>query len=371
MADQPDDDARPGMLDRRTVLAVATTAAMTVSSPASAQAPPLALALNECAWPPSPRVSAAITAAFGTLARYADPADAQRLVATIAAIERVSSDQIVLGDVLEPLGRFLAVQGTPGGDFVYSSPGYTALIDAARPLGGRGIAVSLDARLGNDLPALAAAVTPATRALFLVNPHNPSGTITPAGVLHPALAAIARSTLVIVDEAYIDYADPADSAVALTRAGANVAVFRTFDKIHALAALPFGYAVVPTALGGALRAAGVGDPHAQARLAIAAAGAALEDGARVARVRMLTAQGRDRLHDAIDALDLERSASVGNFVFFRSALGGDVVRRRLRAGGIVAARAFPPLDDWVRVTVGTEAEVTRTIAALHAALAAG
>ena len=355
----PSDTAGPS---RRTVLAAA---ALAPAAPALARAAPVAdLSLNECAWPPSPRVTRALAAEFGALPRYADPAEAARLAAFIARIEGVTPDQIILGNVLEPLGQFLALRHG-GGSVVYTAPGYTALVDAAAPLGARGIPVPLTAAQANDLPALAAAIAPDTRALFLVNPHNPSGTITPTAQWHRFLGEAAQRTLVIVDEAYIEYADPAASAVALTRAGANLAVFRTFDKIHALAALPFGYAVVPAALGQALRAAGIGDPHALSRLAIVAARAALEDGARLAHVRAQTAAGRDRLHAAIDALGLERSRSVANFVFFRSPRGGDATRAQLRAAGIIAARPFPPLNDWVRVTVGTEAQVTQTIAALR------
>ena len=366
-----DDDHGPLTASRRGVLATTALVSVGLAARGVAAVSPksLFLALNECAWPPSTAVERALAAQFASLARYADPADAARLTAQLARIEQVRPDQIVLGDVLEPLGRFLAA-GT-GGAFVYSLPGYTALVDATKPLGGRGVGVPLDAQLGNDLAGLLGAIGADTRALFLVNPHNPSGTVTPRAAWHAFLAEAARQTLVIVDEAYIEYATPADTAVALTRSGANVAVFRTFDKIHALAALPFGYAVVPQALGRALRAAGIGDPHGLSRLALAAAGAAIADSARIAAVRADAAAGRDRLHAAIDALGLKRSAACANFVFFRSPIGGETLRARLIAGGIVPARAFPPLDDWVRLTVGTAADVTTTIVVLRAALASG
>jgi histidinol-phosphate aminotransferase len=209
-------DQNPVSASRRAMLIAGGIAPLALAGQGYAAVPdaPLFLALNECAWPPSPGVERALAAQFGSLARYADPVDATRLTAVIARIEGVTPDQIVLGDVLEPLGRFLA---TKGGTFVYSSPGYTALIDAAQPVGGRGVAVPLDARLGNDLAALARAITPDTRALFLVNPHNPSGTVTPRGRWHAFLTEAAKATLVIVDEAYIEYDVPADSAVALTR----------------------------------------------------------------------------------------------------------------------------------------------------------
>jgi hypothetical protein len=209
---------------RRAVLIAAGMAPVMVDHALAAGSPaPLFLALNECAYPPSSRVAQAIAAETGQLSRYADPADAGRLTATLARIEQVTPDQIVLGDVLEPLGRYLAA-GT-GGSFVYSLPGYTALVDAAKPLGGRGVGVPLDRGLGNDLAALSAATGSDTRALFLVNPHNPSGTVTPRAAWHAFLAEAAHRTLVIVDEAYIEYDE---RATARSRSPDRAQMWRCF-----------------------------------------------------------------------------------------------------------------------------------------------
>ncbi|CAN5326771.1 hypothetical protein BH10PSE13_BH10PSE13_19880 [soil metagenome] len=201
--------------------------------------------------------------------------------------------------------------------------------------------------------------------MFLVHPHNPSGTVNAAKAWDDFLIAAAARTTVIVDEAYIDYDDPARTAVRLTRVGHNVAVFRTFDKIHGLAALPFGYLVASPALAAELRAAGVGAVHGLGRLAIAGALASLSDPAWIAEVRRRTLDGRDRLVRALYELGLEHSESRANFIFFRSG-AAPVLREGLSRAGILAGRAFPPLDDWIRITVGTEDEVTRTIAALRA-----
>ncbi len=112
------------------------------------------------------------------------------------------------------------------------------------------------------------------------------------------------------------------------------------------------------------------DPADAGRLTanLAAAAAAVEDTTRAAGARAANLAARERLHVAIDALGLKRSASRGNFVLFRSPVGGDTLRARLIAGGIVPAHAFAPLNEWVRITVGNDAEVTRTIAVLRAAL---
>jgi histidinol-phosphate aminotransferase len=327
------------------------------------------LSLNENPFGPSPAVIRAITAALGSISRYADQADADRLVGQIAALEQVAPAQIVLGEILEPLGAFLASRPPAGGRFVYSVPGYTALIDAAAPLGGVGVGVPLDGAQGNDLAALARAIQGDTRALYLVNPHNPTGTLDAPARFDAFVLDAAKRTLVIVDEAYLDYDDlPGRSAVRFTRAGANVAVFRTLAKIHGLAGLPFGYVVAPQPLAEVLRVAGIGSVHSQSRLALAAASAALADRNWIADVRRRTLAGRVRLTAALDALGLAHSDSRANFVFFRSPGDAGAVRAGLADAGILVGRAFPPLGGWVRITVGTEAEVTRTIAALQTLL---
>jgi histidinol-phosphate aminotransferase len=349
-------------LNRRHWIGASMTLLATGASPisrldAAAPAERARLSLNENAFGPSPKVAAAIAGELPRLSRYLDEAEADRLIDQIAAIERVDRRQIVLGEILEPLGAHLASQAGAAREIVYSVPGYTALVDAAAPFGGRGIAVPLNAALENDLPAIEAAVTGATLAVYLVNPHNPSGTVSDGPRFDRAVLAMARRTLVIVDEAYLEYdAFEALSAVRHVRAGANVAVFRTLGKIYGLAGASIGYVVAPPALADSLRKAGIGDPFSMNRLAVAAAGAALADRAHVAMVRTLTLDGRARLTALLDRLELRHSDSRGNFIFFESALPAAEVRRRFAERGVLIARDFPPLLNWVRITVGTWAE---------------
>jgi histidinol-phosphate aminotransferase len=113
----------------------------------------------------------------------------------------VAADQIVLGEILHILGLFLAAEGGPGGEFIYSAPGYTALVDAVAPAGGIVVPVPLDSELHNDLPAIAARLSPRTRAVFLVNPQNPTGTVSDAVPFIDAVREMSARALVIVDEA--------------------------------------------------------------------------------------------------------------------------------------------------------------------------
>jgi histidinol-phosphate aminotransferase len=200
------------------------------------------LSLNENPYGPSASAVAAIEREFSNLCRYTG-AEYDGLVAAIAAREGVAPEQIILGEILEPLGTHLSLQGGPGGEFIYSDPGYTALIDSAAAVGGRAVGVPLNSKMENDLPAIAAKVAEHTRAVFLVNPHNPTGIVGDSDQMKKFARTISQRALVIVDEAYLEFADRfAERTLAdLVRAGENVIVFRTFAKVYGLAGLDIGY----------------------------------------------------------------------------------------------------------------------------------
>jgi len=327
--------------------------------------PPLRLNLNESSYGPSPRVATAINDALGQLPRYVTAAQAQALQQQIAALEKVDPEQVILGEVLEALGQHLAITHG-GGEFVYSVPGYGALVDAAAPFGGKAVEVPLTPKLENDLAALAQAIGSNTRALFVVNPHNPSGTVSAPEAFDAFVREAARRTLVIVDEAYLDYLDDFDrrTAVRLLREGANVVVFRTFGKIHALAGLQIGYALVPRALAATLRARGVGDAHALNQVSIAAASASLADPAYTASVRHQVALERARWLRFLDALARPYAVPAGNFVFFDAGRPQPQLAEALAARGILIARAFAPFANWARISIGTPQENARVQSAL-------
>ena len=152
----------------------------------------------------------------GQVNRHGDEAAADRLVARVAGLEGIDAAQVVMGDLLEIPRLFLAARAPTGGRFVYSVPGFTALVDAARPLGGQPVSVPLDAALGNDLDALERAVVPGTKALYLINPHNPTGTASDRAAFDTFLTRVSQRALVVVDEAY---RLPAGAAATLRTAG--------------------------------------------------------------------------------------------------------------------------------------------------------
>jgi histidinol-phosphate aminotransferase len=316
------------------------------------------LNLNENAFGPSPRVPHAIQDELSRVSRYADASSAQAFAEQIAAYERVPVDQIVLGEILGALGLYLGSKGGPGGEFVYSTPGYLALIDAASHVGGVGIPVPLNAEYRNDLPALADRVNSKTRALYLINPHNPTGTVNEDASFKHFLRQVSQRAPVIVDEAYLEYTPDFEtrSAVSLVREGADVLVFRTFDKVHGLAGLPIGYSIVPRALGNALREQGVGDAESLGRLNVAAASAALADRTHVQQVRSAVAAERRKWAAVLDSLRLTRTDSEASFIFFNAGRPQELIAGAMRDRGVVIGRSFAPYTNWVRITIGRPEE---------------
>jgi len=278
----------------------------------SADAAPRALrarlSLNENPFGPSPRALQAIRDQSAELWRYVDD-EADVLTPAIVAREGVSADQIVLGEILEALGRHLAASGPAGAEFIYSEPGYTALVNAVRPAGGVVVGVPLNDRLENDLAAIAAKVTAKTRAVYLVNPHNPSGTVSDAVPFTAFVRDLSQRATVIVDEAYLEFEpDFAQRTVAgLTRVGGNVIVFRTFGKLYGLAGLNVGYAIAPKPLAASLKRAGIGTPETLTRPALSAAAASLRDDDYVTTTRAMVKVERDKWHLLFDGLKLRHT----------------------------------------------------------------
>jgi histidinol-phosphate aminotransferase len=358
---------------RQLLLAAAVSLAYVVAWPRRAQAgppsepgAPINVSLNESPFGPSPRALSALRNDLHALERYTTSEQVSALSRQIAELERVPEDQVLLGEILEPLGSSLSQSGGPGGEFLFSEPGYTALVDAARPLGGVGVPIPLDAHLQNDLPTFRAKLNPRSRAVFLVNPHNPSGTVSDANAFKAAVSELAKHTLVIVDEAYLEYVEGFDerTCAALVRAGENVIVFRTFSKIHGLAALPLGYALAPRALAASLRARGIGSPRSLNRLSLVAARASLRDPGHSERVRRLVATERAEWHRVLDALQLRHSQASASFVYFQGPPQSELALA-LAEAGIQIGRSFAPFNDWTRISIGLPSENRRVQSALR------
>ena len=347
-------------LSRRDWLLISIAAAGSLSYPAMANIPdrsPIRLALNENPFGPSPHALQAISSHIGELSCYPGNELAE-LTDAISARESIAADQIVLGENLNVLGLYLAAHGGPDGEFIYSEPGYTALVDAVAPAGGVVVGVPLNDRLENDLPAIAGRVNERTRAVYLVNPHNPSGTVSEAMQFIDFVRGLSKRALVIVDEAYLEFTPDFEkrTVAGLVRSGEQVAVFRTFSKIYGLAGLTIGYTLAPTALASSLKRLGIGAFFSLNQLSLVAATASLKDSGYVADIRAKVAAEREAWHELFRQRKVRFSESQGNFVFFDAGRPQHLVAAELSKQGIEIGRSQPPLDNWVRISIGLPEE---------------
>jgi histidinol-phosphate aminotransferase len=329
------------------------------------------LASNENPLPPSDRVQKAITDALATLNRYPD-GSGYYLRHAVARKHNVTAEQVVLGngsnELIELLVRtFLR----PGDEAVVPHPSFVVYPMMVQAAGGIRVMVMLkDYRI--DLEAMARAITPMTKIVFIANPNNPTATIVTADEVAHFMSKLPERTIVVFDEAYIEFAQGPDfpDTLAHVAQGRKVVVLRTFSKAASLAGLRVGYAVADAdavALMNRIR-----QPFNVNALAQAAALAALEDDSHTLEcVRMIEA-GRHYLYDEFNALGLKYVPSRANFILVdvgRSA--SDIYQRLLKEGVIVRPLTPFGMESALRVTVGTPQENRRLIKALRAVLGKG
>jgi histidinol-phosphate aminotransferase len=326
------------------------------------------LASNENPRGPGPAVRAAIAAAVEDVCRYPD-GNGFALKAALAARFGVGADGIVLGngsnDVLELVTQaFLR----PGDRAVYSRHAFAVYPLAVQARGAVGIEVPAD-DYGHDLAAMRAAITSATRIVFVANPNNPTGTWVAPDALEAFIASVPETVLVVLDEAYNEYLEPAQQApsAAWTAKYPNLVVSRTFSKAYGLAGLRVGYGIMDPTVADMLNR--VRQPFNVSALAQAAALAALADAAYVDESRALNRAGMRQLVDGVRALGLAFVPSHANFLLLRVGDAAKIYRRLLEQGVIVRPVANYGLPEFLRVTVGLPAENRRFLDALAAALA--
>jgi histidinol-phosphate aminotransferase len=206
------------------------------------------LSANENPLGTSPHAQAARHDA-GDQARYPDP-DSVALRQALGALHAIAPERIVMGTGSDELLN-LAAQAFagPGDEVVYVRYGFSVYDIAARRCGAMPV-VAPDRDYGTDVDALLAAVTPATRVVFLANPNNPTGSYIGADEIARLHAGLRPDILLVIDQAYAEYVAPADDdgALALAARTCNVLVTRTFSKIYGLAGERVGWATGDAAL---------------------------------------------------------------------------------------------------------------------------
>lgn len=281
----------------------------------------------------------------------------------------VSPNQITLGngsnDVLDMIARvFLA----PGLESLFSQYAF-----AVYPISSQAVGATLNvvpARdYGHDLEEMLNRIGEKTRVVWIANPNNPTGTWLNGEELEGFIAAVPSNVIVVVDEAYIEYVDEPDypDASLWLDKYPNLIVTRTFSKTYGLASLRVGYGLAHADITDLLNR--VRQPFNVNSMALAAARAALEDQAFIQRSVELNRAGMAQMTSAFELMGLDYIPSVGNFVTVDLGRpAAEIDQGLLRAGCITRPVANYGLPNHLRITIGTESENSRVLAALKQVL---
>jgi histidinol-phosphate aminotransferase len=321
------------------------------------------LASNENPIGPSPKAIDAARRALADSNRYPD---AGCFVLGRALAERlgVAPEEIVFGcGADEVLGLAAQAALGPGDEAVYAWPSFAMYPIVVQASGATAVPVPLTDDHVHDLDAIAAAVGPRTRLVFVCNPNNPTGTTVGAAAFDRFVEALPSDVLLVVDEAYVEFArrDDFPNALGWVRRRSGTMVVRTFSKIHGLAGLRVGYGIVDAETAGFLHR--VRHPFNVSTVAQAAALAALDDVDHVRRALAVNAAGRERLERELAALGIPTWPSETNFLLAKPGAGTHDAL--LREGVIVRPLGGFGMPDHVRITIGLPEENERLVKALR------
>ncbi len=326
------------------------------------------LASNENPLGPSPKAVAAVKAAAESMNLYPDGA-AYELKVALADHFGMPESTVMIGNGSDELIHLLGLVylDGPNDEMIVGDPSFVRYDAAAYLAPSKLIKVPLDAEYRHDLDAMAAAVTEHTKLLFIANPNNPTGTIVQQERLVAFLKGLRKHVTVVLDEAYFEFAAALPEfpvSTDLIRDGYNVIGLRTFSKTYGLAGIRVGYGfAAPDVIDAINRAR---EPFNVNSLAQVAAIAALQDEAHIERTIEINQRGLVRIADALAAVGATPYPSHANFVFadlHRPA--APIFQALLRKGVIIRAGDMFGTPSCVRISVGTDEEVTFFIEKLN------
>lgn len=327
------------------------------------------LASNENPLGPGEAVKEALQSGVADLSRYPD-GNAFLLKAALAEKYQVDQAQLIIGngsnDVLELLGRAYLVAGES--EVIYTAHSFAVYPLVTQACGAKAVVVPAK-DWGNDLDAMADAITDRTRLIFVANPNNPTGTWSRREELLKFLDRVPEQVIVVLDEAYAEYVtdEAYPDGIELLKKYDNLIVTRTFSKAYGLASLRVGYSISNLAIADVLNR--VRQPFNVNSFAQLAAVAALSDQEYLQKSREINSSGLEQLENAFNKLGLYFIPSVGNFIsvdFQREAM--PIYNELLKLGVIVRPVANYKMPTFLRVSVGLESENQKFIDALQKVL---
>lgn len=324
------------------------------------------LASNENPLGPSKAVLAAIAEATKDLTRYPD-GNGFVLKTALAEKYQLGLSQITLGngsnDVIEIIARTFV---SPNDEVLYSQHAFAVYPIVTQAIGAKGV-IAPARDYGHDLQAMSTLISERTKLIFIANPNNPTGTCLADDELEAFIAQVPSSTLVVLDEAYVEYGDGTADTISWLAKYPNLIITRTFSKAYGLAGLRVGFALSHPEVANLLNR--IRQPFNVNSLALVAATAALADEAYIAASKQLNDQGMAQFIAGFEAMALSYIPSKGNFITVDVERNGlDVYESLLQLGVIVRPVTNYGLPQHLRVSIGLPAENQRFLEALSSLL---
>jgi len=328
------------------------------------------MASNENPFGPSPKALEAMRAAAPQVSLYPDN-DVSKLRLRLAELHGLRPEQTVVDNgstaLLGVISRTLL---RPRLNAVSSERSFIIYPIATRAAGGQLITAPMK-NDSYDLDAIAAAIDDDTRIVFIANPNNPTGTLIDAPRMDVFLGQVPDHVLVVLDEAYCDFATDFAAArgieyshsIDYVREERNVVVLRTFSKTHGLAGMRVGYGLGPAVLMQYFNR--MRTTFSVSALAEVTALAALDDREHSSKTIASNRSGAEFLTTKLAEMGYRPIPTFANFIFFDAGEDAAALSKRIQSEGIIVR----PLAPWgiptaIRVTIGTPEQNQRFIAAL-------
>ncbi|MFD2966486.1 pyridoxal phosphate-dependent aminotransferase [Sphingobacterium bambusae] len=325
---------------------------------------PVVLRSNENPYGPSPAARKAIADNLAASNRYHWDVTAQ-LLADLAEKHQVQPDNILLGagctEILDLVAKHVALQQ---GSYVIADPSYDYWTTTLDHLGSTKIKVPLNNDRKIDLAAMRKAIRPDTKLVYICNPNNPTSTCCDHEELLHFVEEVSKETLVLIDEAYLEFTKE-KSLVELVGKTANIIVAKTFSKIYGLAGARVGYALAEKGMIEQLSKLQSLPNNNVSILSKLAAMASLKDDGFVAECYQLNERVRQYSMLELKKLGCRCIPSQTNFIYFSLANFKKDYFRTLQENNIQGTRIYEEQGAWTRITVGTQTEMQRFIAALQ------
>jgi len=314
------------------------------------------LSSNENPYGPAPAALKAMTDGFSLAWRYPDEY-ADMLADELSRLHSVPTDQILLGDGSGEILKLCAAAFTnKDRKLVIANPTFEAIARHAGVAQAEVVKIDLTSDYRHDLQKMLTAANGAG-LVYICNPNNPTASITPKQEISQFLSKLSAGTVVLVDEAYHHYVESTDyeSVIPLVKQYPNLIVARTFSKIYGMAGLRCGYCVTQRETISAMRRHQIFD--SVNIMALVAALASLKDQDHVSRGRRLNTETKKGVYAELDTLGYRFIPSHANFMMIDLRREARPVIDAMRTRSVEVGRLFPALPNFLRVTIGTSAEM--------------